>query len=75
MIEAAHNVALLRGDAVRPEAIHWLLVAAAVAACKLHIVAGAPGLPGKSTLAIALAATPDQRRTAGRTARPANPAT
>lgn len=48
-------VSLLRGDAVQPEAIHWLWNGW-LARGKLHIVAGAPGC-GKSTLAIALAAT------------------
>lgn len=48
-------VELLRGDAIAPEAVSWLWAGYLVGG-KVNILAGAPGT-GKTTLALALAAT------------------
>jgi putative DNA primase/helicase len=53
--EPAEHAVLVRGDSIRPEPITWLWQDW-IAAGKLHILAGAPGT-GKTTLALALAAT------------------
>lgn len=51
----AYDVALIRGDAVAVEPVRWLWNGY-LARGKLHILAGPPGA-GKTTLALALAAT------------------
>lgn len=50
-----YDVALIRGDSIKPEPVRWLWDGY-LARGKLHILAGPPGA-GKTTLALALAAT------------------
>jgi putative DNA primase/helicase len=53
--DSASRVSLIRGDSLEPEPIDWLWPGW-LAAGKLHVLAGVPGV-GKSTLAMALAAS------------------
>ncbi len=50
-----YEVALIRGDSIAPQAVSWIWDGW-LAAGKFHVLAGAPGV-GKSTIALALAAT------------------
>lgn len=52
---ATDSVVLIRGDTIKPEAVRWLWTGW-LARGKFHVLAGAPGT-GKTTIAIALAAT------------------
>jgi putative DNA primase/helicase len=52
---SGYDVTLIRGDSIEPEAIRWIWNGW-LAAGKFHVLAGSPGV-GKSTIALALAAT------------------